>query len=278
MFYIKKRFILILFSIFMLVSCSKTGTKNVDKVNNEIKNSTSQFSLNTEELAVLEKPYRDFSDEDKKVFNKILEKYNKFKENSSNDIAFETKILEKLEEIENFYGKKYINFKNESSINVKVEEKLLNQNTKTELSKKEFSYDNYLIKLTGKGNFKYSVDKRIICEETLKENEKPRYVRIKILENSNVEFNGNIIGIIFKDNIKYDDFKNLPSGIFSVETDLKQGTYKISNTTKDTIIKTISKNDEVKILNLQESHEIKLENEMKLIISGVDYITLEKID
>lgn len=278
MFCIKKRFILILFSIFMLVSCSKTGTKNVDKINNEIKNSTSQFSLNTEELAVLEKPYRDFSDEDKKVFNKILEKYNKFKENSSNDIAFETKILEKLEEIENFYGKKYINFKNESSINVKVEEKLLNQNTKTELSKKEFSYDNYLIKLTGKGNFKYSVDKRIICEETLKENEKPRYVRIKILENSNVEFNGNIIGIIFKDNIKYDDFKNLPSGIFSIETDLKQGTYKISNTTKDTIIKTISKNNEVKILNLQESHEIKLENEMKLIISGVDYITLEKID
>lgn len=278
MFCIKKRFILILFSIFMLVSCSKTGTKNVDKVNNEIKNSTSQFSLNTEELAVLEKPYRDFSDEDKKVFNKILEKYNKFKENSSNDIAFETKILEKLEEIENFYGKKYINFKNESSINVKVEERLLNQNTKTELSKKEFSYDNYLIKLTGKGNFKYSVDKRIICEETLKENEKPRYVRIKILENSNVEFNGNIIGIIFKDNIKYDDFKNLPSGIFSIETDLKQGTYKISNTTKDTIIKTISKNNEVKILNLQESHEIKLENEMKLIISGVDYITLEKID
>ena len=278
MFCIKKRFILILFSIFMLVSCSKTGTKNVDKVNNEIKNSTSQFSLNTEELAVLEKPYRDFSDEDKKVFNKILEKYNKFKENSSNDIAFETKILEKLEEIENFYGKKYINFKNESSINVKVEEKLLNQNTKTELSKKEFSYDNYLIKLTGKGNFKYSVDKRIICEETLKENEKPRYVRIKILENSNVEFNGNIIGIIFKDNIKYDDFKNLPSGIFSIETDLKQGTYKISNTTKDTIIKTISKNNEVKILNLQESHEIKLENEMKLIISGVDYITLEKIE
>lgn len=278
MFCIKKRFILILFSIFMLVSCSKTGTKNVDKVNNEIKNSTSQFSLNTEELAVLEKPYRDFSDEDKKVFNKILEKYNKFKENSSNDIAFETKILEKLEEIENFYGKKYINFKNESSINVKVEEKLLNQNTKTELSKKEFSYDNYLIKLTGKGNFKYSVDKRIICEETLKENEKPRYVRIKILENSNVEFNGNIIGIIFKDNIKYDDFKNLPSGIFNIETDLKQGTYKISNTTKDTIIKTISKNNEVKILNLQESHEIKLENEMKLIISGVDYITLEKID
>ncbi|WP_462360975.1 hypothetical protein [Parvimonas micra] len=278
MFCIKKRFILILFSIFMLVSCSKTGTKNVDKVNNEIKNSTSQFSLNTEELAVLEKPYRDFSDEDKKVYNKILEKYNKFKENSSNDIAFETKILEKLEEIENFYGKKYINFKNESSINVKVEEKLLNQNTKTELSKKEFSYDNYLIKLTGKGNFKYSVDKRIICEETLKENEKPRYVRIKILENSNVEFNGNIIGIIFKDNIKYDDFKNLPSGIFSIETDLKQGTYKISNTTKDTIIKTISKNNEVKILNLQESHEIKLENEMKLIISGVDYITLEKID
>lgn len=278
MFCIKKRFILILFSIFMLVSCSKTGTKNVDKVNNEIKNSTSQFSLNTEELAVLEKPYRDFSDEDKKVFNKILEKYNKFKENSSNDIAFETKILEKLEEIENFYGKKYINFKNESSINVKVEEKLLNQNTKTELSKKEFSYDNYLIKLTGKGNFKYSVDKRIICEETLKENEKPRYVRIKILENSNVEFNGNIIGIIFKDNIKYDDFKNLPSGIFSIDTDLRQGTYKISNTTKDTIIKTISKNNEVKILNLQESHEIKLENEMKLIISGVDYITLEKID
>ncbi len=38
----------------MLVSCSKTGTKNVDKVNNEIKNSTSQFSLNTEELEEVE--------------------------------------------------------------------------------------------------------------------------------------------------------------------------------------------------------------------------------
>ena len=186
------------------------------------------------------------------------------------------KTLEKRKNSANFND--VVELLNIMQKNVKVEEKLLNQNTKTELSKKEFSYDNYLIKLTGKGNFKYSVDKRIICEETLKENEKPRYVRIKILENSNVEFNGNIIGIIFKDNIKYDDFKNLPSGIFSIDTDLKQGTYKISNTTKDTIIKTISKNNEVKILNLQESHEIKLENEMKLIISGVDYITLEKID
>lgn len=278
MFYIKRRYILILFSAFLLTSCSKTGTKNVDKVNNEIKNSTSQFSLNTEELTVLEKPYGDFSDEDKKLFNKILEKYNKFKNESSNDIAFETKILEKLQEIENFYGKKYINFKNESSIDVKVEEKLLNQNSKTELNKKDFPYDNYLIKLTGKGNFRYIVNNRTICDEVLKENEKPRYIRIKILDNSTVEFNGDIIGIIFKDNIQYNKFKNFPSGIFDVDTDIKQGNYKLSNTTKDTIIKTVSKNNEVKVIKLKESHEIKLEAGMKFIISGVDYITLENID
>lgn len=278
MIYINKRLILILFSVFILTSCSKTGTKNVDKINNEIKNSTSQFSLNAEELNLLEKPYGDFSDEDKKLFNKILEKYNKFKKESSNDIAFETKILEKLQEIENFYGKKYINFKNESSMDVKVEERLLNQNSKTELNKKDFPYDNYLIKLTGKGNFRYIVNNRTICNEVLKENEKPRYIRIKILDNSTVEFNGDIIGIIFKDNIQYNKFKNFPSGIFDVDTDIKHGNYKLLNTTKDTIIKTVSKNSEVKVIKLKESHEIKLEVGMKFIISGVDYITLEKID
>ena len=278
MFYIKKKFVLILLSIFILTSCSKTGTKNVDKIDNEIKNSSSQFSLTTEEISILEKPYGEFSDDDKKIFNKILEKYNKFKNDSSKDIAFERKILEKLEEIENFYGKKYINFKNESSNDVKVEEKLLKQNTKIDLNKKEFSYKNYLIKLTGKGNFKYSVDNKIVCEETLKENEKPRYIRIKIIDNSSIEFNGNVIGIIFKDNIKYDTFQNFPSGIFDVDSDIKAGNYKISNTTKDTIIKTVSIKNEIKIVNLQESHEIKLETGMKLIISGVDYITLEKID
>ena len=278
MFHIRKRFVFILLSIFILSSCSKTGTKNVDKVNNEIKNSTSQFSLTAEEITVLEKPYGDFSDDDKKIFNKILEKYNKFKNDSSKDITFERKILSKLEEIENFYGKKYINFKNESSSNVKVEEKLLNQNSKTELNKKDFSYDNYLVKLKGKGIFKYYVDNKIILEETLNDNEKPRYVRIKVLNNSNIEFDGNVIGIIFKDNIKYDTFKNLSSGIFTIEDDLKQGHYKLSNTTKDTIIKIISKENKVTVINLQESHELKLEKGMKLIISGVDYITLEKID
>lgn len=54
----------------MLVSCSKTGTKNVDKVNNEIKNSTSQFSLNTEELAVLENLIEIFQTKTKKYLIK----------------------------------------------------------------------------------------------------------------------------------------------------------------------------------------------------------------
>ncbi|EGL38432.1 hypothetical protein HMPREF9126_0154 [Parvimonas sp. oral taxon 110 str. F0139] len=71
MFHIKKRFVFILLSIFILSSCSKTGTKNVDKVNNEIKNSTSQFSLTAEEITVLEKPYGDFSDDDKKFLIKF---------------------------------------------------------------------------------------------------------------------------------------------------------------------------------------------------------------
>ena len=275
---IKKRFFMILLSVFMLSSCSKTGTKNIDKVNNEIKNSSSQFSLTNDEIDILKKSYRDFTDDDKKGFNKILEKYNKFKSESSNDIAFEEKILKKLEEIENFYGKKYINFKNESSKIIKVEERLLNQNSKILLNKKDFPYDNYLIKLTGKGNFRYIVNNRTISDEVLKENEKPRYIRIKILDNSSVEFNGDIIGIIFKDNIQYNKFKNFPSGIFDVDTDIKHGNYKLSNTTKDTIIKTISKNNEVKVIKLKESHEIRLEVGMKFIISGVDYITLEKID
>ena len=54
--------------------------------------------------------------------------------------------------------------------------------------------------------------------------------------------------------------------------------YKISNTTRDTIIKTISKDNEAKVIKFHELQELNLEIGMKLIISGVDYITLEKID
>lgn len=278
MFNLRKKFIFLFFCFFVLTSCSKTGTKNVDKLNNEIKNSSTQFSLTTEEINVLKKSYSEFTDSDKELFNKILEKYNKFKNESSNDNAFEAKILEKLQEIENFYEKKYINFKNESSIDVKVEEKLLDQNKKIELNKMDLTNENYLIKLTEKGKFIYSVDNKIILEEVMKENDKPRYVRIKVLDNSNVEFNGDIIGIIFKDNIKYNTFKNLPSGIYDIDKDINGGTYRISNTTKDTKIKLMNKNNEITVLKLEDYNEVKLDTGMKLIISGVDYITLEKID
>lgn len=278
MFNLRKKIIFLFLCFFVLTSCSKTGTKNVDKLNNEIKNSSTQFSLTTEEINVLKKSYSEFTDSDKELFNKILEKYNKFKNESSNDIAFEAKILEKLQEIENFYEKKYINFKNESSIDVKVEEKLLDQNKKISLNKMDLTNENYLIKLTEKGKFIYSVNNKIILEEVLKENDKPRYVRIKILDNSNVEFNGDIIGIIFKDNIKYNTFKNLPSGIYDIDKDINGGTYRISNTTKDTKIKIMNKNNEITVLKLEDYNEVKLDTGMKLIISGVDYITLEKID
>ena len=278
MFNLRKKIIFLFFCFFVLTSCSKTGTKNVDKLNNEIKNSSTQFSLTTEEINVLKKSYSEFTDSDKELFNKILEKYNKFKNESSNDNAFEAKILEKLQEIENFYEKKYINFKNESSIDVKVEEKLLDQNKKISLNKMDLTNENYLIKLTEKGKFIYSVDNKIILEEVMKENDKPRYVRIKILDNSNVEFNGDIIGIIFKDNIKYNTFKNLPSGIYDIDKDINGGTYRISNTTKDTKIKVMNKNNEITVLKLEDYNEVKLDTGMKLIISGVDYITLEKID
>ena len=278
MFNLRKKIIFLFLFFFVLTSCSKTGTKNVDKLNNEIKNSSTQFSLTTEEINVLKKSYSEFTDSDKELFNKILEKYNKFKNESSNDNAFEAKILEKLQEIENFYEKKYINFKNESSIDVKVEEKLLDQNKKLALNKMDLTNENYLIKLTEKGKFIYSVDNKIILEEVMKENDKPRYVRIKILDNSNVEFNGDIIGIIFKDNIKYNTFKNLPSGIYDIDKDINGGTYRISNTTKDTKIKVMNKNNEITVLKLEDYNEVKLDTGMKLIISSVDYITLEKID
>ena len=278
MFNLRKKIIFLFFCFFVLTSCSKTGTKNVDKLNNEIKNSSTQFSLTTEEINVLKKSYSEFTDSDKELFNKILEKYNKFKNESSNDNAFEAKILEKLQEIENFYEKKYTNFKNESSIDVKVEEKLLDQNKKIALNKMDLTNENYLIKLTEKGKFIYSVDNKIILDEVMKENDKPRYVRIKILDNSNVEFNGDIIGIIFKDNIKYNTFKNLPSGIYDIDKDINGGTYRISNTTKDTKIKIMNKNNEITVLKLEDYNEVKLGSGMKLIISGVDYITLEKID
>ena len=278
MFNLRKKIIFLFLCFFVLTSCSKTGTKNVDKLNNEIKNSSTQFSLTTEEINVLKKSYSEFTDSDKELFNKILEKYNKFKNESSNDIAFEAKILEKLQEIENFYEKKYINFKNESSIDVKVEEKLLDQNKKISLNKMDLTNENYLIKLTEKGKFIYSVNNKIILEEVLKENDKPRYVRIKILDNSNVEFKGDIIGIIFKDNIKYNTFKDLPSGIYDIDKDINGGTYRISNTTKDTKIKVMNKNNEITVLKLEDYNEVKLDTGMKLIISGVDYITLEKID
>lgn len=278
MFNLRKKIIFLFLCFFVLTSCSKTGTKNVDKLNNEIKNSSTQFSLTTEEINVLKKSYSEFTDSDKELFNKILEKYNKFKNESSNDNAFEAKILEKLQEIENFYEKKYINFKNESSIDVKVEEKLLDQNKKISLNKMDLTNENYLIKLTEKGKFIYSVNNKIILEEVLKENDKPRYVRIKILDNSNVEFKGDIIGIIFKDNIKYNTFKNLPSGIYDIDKDINGGTYRISNSTKDTKIKVMNKNNEITVLKLEDYNEVKLDTGMKLIISGVDYITLEKID
>ena len=278
MFNLRKKNIFLFLCFLVLTSCSKTGTKNVDKLNNEIKNSSTQFSLTTEEINVLKKSYSEFTDSDKELFNKILEKYNKFKNESSNDNAFEAKILEKLQEIENFYEKKYINFKNESSIDVKVEEKLLDQNKKIALNKMDLTNENYLIKLTEKGKFIYSVDNKIILEEVMKENDKPRYVRIKILDNSSVEFNGDIIGIIFKDNIKYNTFKNLPSGIYDIDKDINGGTYRISNTTKDTKIKVMNKNNEITVLKLEDYNEVKLDSGMKLIISGVDYITLEKID
>lgn len=278
MFNLRKKIIFLFLCFFVLTSCSKTGTKNVDKLNNEIKNSSTQFSLTTEEINVLKKSYSEFTDSDKELFNKILEKYNKFKNESPNDNAFEAKILEKLQEIENFYEKKYINFKNESSIDVKVEEKLLDQNKKIALNKMDLTNENYLIKLTEKGKFIYSVNNKIILEEVMKENDKPRYVRIKILDNSNVEFNGDIIGIIFKDNIKYNTFKNLPSGIYDIDKDINGGTYRISNTTKDTKIKVMNKNNEITVLKLEDYNEVKLDTGMKLIISGVDYITLEKID
>lgn len=278
MFNLRKKIIFLFLCFFVLTSCSKTGTKNVDKLNNEIKNSSTQFSLTTEEINVLKKSYSEFTDSDKELFNKILEKYNKFKNVSSNDNAFEAKILEKLQEIENFYEKKYINFKNESSIDVKVEEKLLDQNKKITLNKIDLTNDNYLIKLTEKGKFIYSVNNKIILEEVMKENDKPRYVRIKILDNSNVKFNGDIIGIIFKDNIKYNTFKNLPSGIYDIDKDINGGSYRISNTTKDTKIKVMNKNNEITVLKLEDYNEVKLDTGMKLIISGVDYITLEKID
>lgn len=278
MFNLRKKIIFLFLCFFVLTSCSKTGTKNVDKLNNEIKNSSTQFSLTAEEINVLKKSYNEFTDSDKELFNKILEKYNKFKNESSNDNAFEAKILEKLQEIENFYEKKYINFKNESSIDVKVEEKLLDQNKKIALNKMDLTNENYLIKLTEKGKFIYSVNNKIILEEVMKENDKPRYVRIKILDNSNVEFKGDIIGIIFKDNIKYNTFKNLPSGIYDIDKDINGGTYRISNTTKDTKIKVMNKNNEITVLKLEDYNEVKLDTGMKLIISGVDYITLEKID
>ncbi|WP_314558051.1 hypothetical protein [uncultured Parvimonas sp.] len=278
MFNLRKKIIFLFLCFFVLTSCSKTGTKNVDKLNNEIKNSSTQFSLTTEEINVLKKSYSEFTDSDKELFNKILEKYNKFKNESSNDNAFEAKILEKLQEIENFYEKKYINFKNESSIDVKVEEKLLDQNKKIALNKMDLTNENYLIKLTEKGKFIYSVNNKIILEEVMKENDKPRYVRIKILDNSNVEFKGDIIGIIFKDNIKYNTFKNLPSGIYDIDKDINGGTYRISNTTKDIKIKVMNKNNEITVLKLEDYNEVKLDTGMKLIISGVDYITLEKID
>lgn len=278
MFYRRKKIFFIVLSIFLLSACTKGSGKNVDRINNEIKNSTTQFSLTSEEINVLEKSYSDFTDSDKEIFNKILNKYNDFKNNSSEDITFERKILQKLEEIENFYNKKYINFKNESSENVQVEEKLLQQNTKLELNKKDFTYDNYLIKLTGGGIFTYYINNKKLSEEILAENEKPRYVRVKALENSFIEFNGNIIGIIFKDNIDYNNFRNLSSGIFDIDKDIKQGNYKITNTTASTTIKIISKENNVNTINLKENHVIKLDIGMKLLISGVDYITLEKID
>ena len=65
---------------------------------------------------------------------------------------------------------------------------------------------------------------------------------------------------------------------YDIDKDINGGTYRISNTTKDTKIKLMNKNNEITVLKLEDYNEDKLDTGMKLIISGVDYITLEKID
>lgn len=219
-----KFFYIIIICSFLLVSCRTSGSKTVDKLNHEIKNSKTQFSLNSNETAILKKSYTELSDDEKDKFEKILVTYTEYKKEYPNvELTFESDIIRLRKEMK--MQKEYIiNFKKESSNEIKVEEFSLNPSTT--LQNLKLDEGNYIIQVHGKGNISYDDTKSNVKYESVDAEDFPFYHRIKfskdktstvILENMN--------GIIFKDNIDYNKLGYLPSGNFDVGEDLKEGKY-----------------------------------------------------
>lgn len=276
----KGKFLFLLLFVFVLSSCGKSGSKSVEKLNHELKNSSVQFSLSPEEINILRKSYKEFTDEEKNIFSKILKKYDSFKEkNKDVKLNFENDILRIKQEELNVINNNDIDFKKEASKDIKLEEKILKQNSTTDFKDLDISEGSYIVKLTGKGKFTYHDENEIVSTFDVSEENNPKYIRIVVSEKTKLELNGDLNGKIFKDNIKYDHFKILPMGYFIVGKDFKAGNYKIKTKNKDTLVYKIrvDKNKKLEKTEIKDYENVELFENSRLLILGTNYVEIERM-
>lgn len=276
----KKNNILILFFIlFLFSSCTKNGNKTVEKLNDELKNSSIQFSLSPKEIKILKKSYHNFSDKEKEIFDKILQKYNSFKEkNEKIKLNFEKNIKRLKQEILNIKNNNDINFINESSKNIKLDIKFLQKDSTINLNDLNILNGKYIIELTEDGEFSYYEGDKLIIKKEISKDENPKFIRIIKTNNTKIKLKGNLLGKIAKDNIDYNSFNFLPMGIFKIGKDIKPGLYDIETKSKDTKIYIIKKEKEY-ILEREEKEslkDLKLFKDSYLLILDTNYIKINK--
>lgn len=275
-----KTILLLILFAFFLSSCGKSGNKTVEKLNDEIKNSSIHFSLSPKEIKMLKKSYKDFTDTEKELFNKILKKYDDFKKNNGNlKLIFEKDILRIKQEISNIKNNNDIDFVKESSKNVKLEEKNLDKNSTTYLKDLNLSDGGYIISLTGNGEFSYYNDDKLVIKKEISNNENPKFIRIIKYSNSKVELKGELNANIVKDNINYNSFKFLPMGYFLIGKDIDEGNYEIKLKNDDTNIYLI-KNTKENIIEKQDKENLKniyLKKNFALLITEANYIEINKL-
>lgn len=274
----KKNNILVLFLILILFSsCTKSGNKTVEKLNDELKNSSIQFSLSAKEIKLLKKSYTDFTDKEKEILDKILQKYNSFKEkNKEIKLNFEKDITRLKQEILNIKNNNDINFINESSKNIKLDIKFLKKDSTINLNDLNLLDGEYIIELTKDGEFSYYDGEKLIIRKEISKNENPKFIRIIKTKNSKIKLSGNLLGKIVKDNIDYNSFKFLPMGIFEIGKDIENGTYSIETKNENTKIYLIKKKKEI-IVKKESFKNLKLFKGEYLLILDTNYIKLNKL-
>lgn len=277
----KKNFLILFLFVFLLSACGKSGTKSVEKLNDEIKNSSVQFSLSPKEIETLKKSYKEFTDLDKKVFEEILKKYKYFKEkNHDLTLNFENDILRLKQEISNSKNNNDIDFKKESSKNIKLNEIHLSENSTTYLKDLDLSNTGYIVILKGNGGFAYYEGKNSILKQEIASDVNPKYIRILKTDQSKIILEGKLKAELIKDNINYNDFKFMPMGIFVIGKDLDPGNYKVSTKNDDTkiILLNNEKKNSIKIQSKEDLENLELLDGYSIIIKNTNYVQMNKLN